>query len=82
MTAPPAQLSLPYVKSPLHLPYLVMLAKRETFQVKIWSKIARNNSDADSVIKVTFTFIFLSKMMKINWLDHFKYHADVPFNMR
>ena len=37
------------------------------------AKLQGKNSDADSVIPVTFTFIFLSKMMKINWLDHFKY---------
>ena len=43
---------------------------------------ARENSDVNSVIKATFTFIFLSKMMKINWFDHFKYYADVPFNMK
>ena len=37
------------------------------------AKLQGKNCDAGSVIKVTFTYIFLSKMMKINWLDHFKY---------
>ena len=46
------------------------------------AKLQGKNSDADCVIKVTFTFIFLSKMVKINWLDHFKYYANVPFDMK
>ena len=46
------------------------------------AKLQGKNSDADSVIKVTFTFMFLSKMMKINWFEHFKYHANVPFSKR
>ena len=46
------------------------------------AKLQGKISDADSVIKVTFTFIFLSKMMKINWLDYFKYYANVPFNTK
>ena len=62
-----------------------MLARRETVKVRIYiaeAKLHEKKSDADSVIKVTFTFIFLSKMMKINWPDYFKYYANVPFNMK
>ena len=60
-----------------------MLARRETVQLRIYvaeANLQEKNSDADSVIKVTFTFMFPSKMMKINWLDHFKYYANIPFN--
>ena len=45
------------------------------------AKLPEKNSDADSVIPVTFTLTLLSKMMKINWLDHFKYYANVPFKV-